>query len=222
MRIVMIGASGLVGSLFCDRILDRADAELHAILRRPSGRSAARYREHVAPAQEWPGLVASIAAEKAVSALGTTMKAAGSRSAFRDVDFSMVVAFGLAARSAGARQMVTVSSVGADPDSSNFYLRTKGKMEQSLAGFGFERLDILRPGLLRGPRGGERRLGERLGIVASPVVNLFLRGPLDRYAAIDTKVVAAAAAACLSQKEAGLHVHHNDGLRRLARDCGYA
>ena len=220
MRIVMIGATGLVGSLFCDRILGCADAEIHAILRRPSGRSAARYREYVAPPEEWPGLVASIAADRAVSALGTTMKAAGSRASFRAVDFSMVVAFGLAARSAGAKQMVTVSSVGADPASSNFYLRTKGEVEQSLGGFGFERLDILRPGLLRGPRGGERRLGERLGILASPLVNLFLRGRLDRYAAIDAEDVAAAAAACLRRSEPGLHVHHNGRLRELAAYSG--
>jgi uncharacterized protein YbjT (DUF2867 family) len=216
----MIGATGLVGSLFGDRILERGDAELHAIVRRPSGRSAPRYQEHVAPAEEWPELVASIAADRAVSALGTTMKAAGSRISFRAVDLSMVVAFGRAAQSAGARQIVTVSSVGADPASSNFYLRTKGEMEQSLSGLGFERLDILRPGLLRGPRGGERRLGERLGILASPVVNLLLRGRLDRYAAIDAKDVAAAAAACLSRSEAGVHVHHNDRLRRLAAHYG--
>ena len=216
MRIVMIGATGLVGSLLCDRILGRADAELHAILRRPSGRSAARYHEYVAPSQQWPDLVASIAADKAVSTLGTTMKAAGSRVSFRAVDFAMVVSFALAARSAGARQMLTVSSVGADPASANFYLRTKGKMEQSLAAFGFERLDILRPGLLRGPRGGDRRLGERLGILASPVVNLFLRGSLDRYAAIDASTVAEAAAACLDAPAAGVHIHHNAELRRLA------
>ena len=220
MRIVMVGATGLVGSLFCDLILDGRNAELHAIVRRPSGRSAARYKEHVAPAEEWPELVSSIAADRAVSALGTTMKAAGSRISFRAVDLSMVVAFGRAAQSAGARQIVTVSSVGADPASSNFYLRTKGEMEQSLAGMEFERLDILRPGLLRGPRGGERRLGERLGIFASPLVNLFLLGRLDRFAAIDATDVAAAAAACLGRSEPGLHVHHNDGLRRLAASCG--
>jgi uncharacterized protein YbjT (DUF2867 family) len=220
MRIVMIGATGLVGSLLCDQILGRADAELHAIVRRPSGRAAARYREHVAPTEQWPGLVASIAADRAVSALGTTMRAAGSKASFRAVDFSMVIGFGIAARSAGARQMVTVSSVGADPASSNFYLRTKGEMEQSLTGAEFERLDILRPGLLRGPRGGERRLGERLGIFASPLVNLFLLGRLDRYAAIDAADVAAAAAACLGRSEPGLHVHHNGELRRLAASRG--
>ena len=86
--------------------------------------------------------------------------------------------------------MVTVSSVGADPGSGNFYLRIKGEMESALEALGFERLDILRPGLLRGPRGGDRRPGERIGIALSPLVNLVLRGRLDRFAAIDADVVA--------------------------------
>jgi hypothetical protein len=80
----------------------------------------------------------------------------------------------------------------------------------------FDRLDILRPGLLRGPRGGDRRLGERIGIAVSPLVNLFLRGRLDRFAAIDADIVAAAAAAALRQAGAGVFVHENRSLRRLA------
>ncbi len=144
------------------------------------------------------------------------MRAAGSESGFKAVDLDSVVAFAAAARRAGARHMVTVSSVGADPESGNFYLRTKGEMEQALEAMAFDRLDILRPGLLRGPRGGNRRLGERIGIAVSPLVNLFLRGRLDRFAAIDADIVAAAAAAALRQAGAGVFVHENRSLRRLA------
>ena len=92
------------------------------------------------------------------------MRQAGSQAAFRAVDFDMVVAFARAAAAAGARRMVTVSSVGADPGSANFYLRIKGEMEAALEALGFERLDIFQPGLLRGPRGGDRRPGERIAI----------------------------------------------------------
>jgi uncharacterized protein YbjT (DUF2867 family) len=113
--------------------------------------------------------------------------------------------------------MVTVSSVGAESGSRNFYLKLKGEMEAALEALGFDRLDIFRPGLLRGPRGGERRLGERLGIFASPVVNLVLRGPLDRYAAIDADHVADAMAAVLKEERSGQHVHENRAIRALAR-----
>jgi uncharacterized protein YbjT (DUF2867 family) len=170
----------------------------------------------VAPAPDWPALASGLAADAAVSALGTTMRAAGSEAAFRAVDLASVVDFAAAARRAGARHMVTVSSVGADASSANFYLRIKGEMERALEDLGFERLDILRPGLLRGERGAERRLGERVGIAISPVVNLFLRGRWDRFAAIDADLVAATIAACLGQGEAGIFRHHNREIRRLA------
>ncbi|MET1113171.1 MAG: NAD(P)H-binding protein [Allosphingosinicella sp.] len=176
-----MGATGLVGGLLADRMLAPAGgAEVHALVRRPTGRAHERWHERVAPASDWPGLVGDLALDAAVSALGTTMRSAGSEAGFRAVDFDSVTAFASAARKAGARHMVTVSSVGADPGSRNFYLRVKGEMEQALVALGFERLDILRPGLLRGDRGGDRRLGERIGIALSPVANLLLRGKLAR------------------------------------------
>jgi uncharacterized protein YbjT (DUF2867 family) len=216
-RIALVGATGLVGSLLADLLLEREEGpEVHALVRRPTGRSHERWQESVAPSGRWPELVGALAPDAAVSALGTTMRAAGSQSAFRAIDFDAVLGLAAAARQAGARRMVTVSSVGADAASRNFYLRTKGEMEAALRALGFERLDILRPGLLRGPRGGERRTGERIGIVLSPIANLFLQGPLDRYAAIDAVTVAAAAQACLSLPAPGTFVHDNRAIRRLA------
>ena len=144
------------------------------------------------------------------------MRSAGSQAAFRAVDLETVAELAAAARRGGARHMAAVSSVGADPGSANFYLRTKGEMESALEALGFERLDIFRPGLLRGDRGGERRLGERLGIALSPLAGLVLRGSLDRFAAIDAGIVAAAIAAVLGRREPGLHRHHNRDIRRLA------
>jgi uncharacterized protein YbjT (DUF2867 family) len=215
MHVVMIGATGLVGSLAASGISTQGWT-VEALLRRPTGLARPGWREHVAPPADWPGIASSLRAKAAVSALGTTMRQAGSKAAFRAVDLDMVVAFARAAAAAGARRMVTVSSVGADPDSRNFYLRIKGEMESALAEMGFERLDILRPGLLRGPRGGERRVGERIGIALSPLANLILRGRLDRYAAIDADVVAAAVAGALSQTQPGVYRHENREIRRLA------
>lgn len=215
MRVVMIGATGLVGSLAASRMLEQGWA-VDALLRRPGGLVHPKWREHIAPAAEWPAILASLEPEAAVSALGTTMRQAGSQEAFRAVDFDTVVAFARAAAAAGARRMVTVSSVGADSGSANFYLRIKGEMEAALEELGFERLDILRPGLLRGPRGGDRRLGERIGIALSPLVNLFLRGRLNRFAAIDADRVADAVAFCLGCETPGKFVHENREIRRLA------
>lgn len=215
MRVAMIGATGLVGSLAVPKLLAQGWS-VDALVRRPSGLEHQGWREHVAPADQWPGIVSTLGADAAISALGTTMRQAGSQAAFRTVDHDMVVGFARAAAEAGVRRMVAVSSVGAGPGAANFYLRIKGEMETALERLGFERLDILRPGLLRGWRGGERRLGERLGIRISPLVNLFLRGSLDRFAAIDADRVAAAIVGALRQSAPGTYRHENRAIRRLA------
>jgi uncharacterized protein YbjT (DUF2867 family) len=215
-RIALIGATGLVGSALLDQLLATGEAEVHSISRRATGRTHPPLHEHVAPPERWPEITGAIGAKAVVSALGTTMRAAGSQAAFRAVDLEMVVAFAAAARAAGADRMVAISSVGADAGSRNFYLRTKGEMEQALEALGFTRLDILRPGLLRGERTAEPRPAERLGILLSPLMNILLRGRLDPYAAIDADIVAAAAASALRQKPSGLYRHDNRAIRRLA------
>jgi uncharacterized protein YbjT (DUF2867 family) len=215
-QLLLIGGTGLVGRLAATRLL-AGGAEVHALLRRAAGRSAPGWHEHVAPPAEWPALARAIGGDVAVSALGTTARAAGSDEAQRAVDFDMVLAFAAAAREGGARHMIAVSSVGADPRSRLFYPRLKGEMEEALAMVAFDRLDIVRPGLLRGERGPDRRLKERTAILVSPVVNLFLRGRLDRFAAIDAAIVAEAIAALARRREPGRFVHHNRDLGRLAR-----
>ena len=217
MRIALIGATGLVGSALAPVLL-REGHEVEALVRRPTARvGAAGWREHVAEAGHWPALVRKLRPDAAISALGTTMRKAGSEAGFRAVDRDMVVAFAQAAREAGASRFATVSSVGADPRSRNFYLGIKAEMEQALGELGFDRLDIFRPGLLRGERGADRRLKERLAIRVSPLVDLVLRGPLDRFAAIDADLVAAAIAASLRDERPGRFVRHNREIRALAR-----
>jgi uncharacterized protein YbjT (DUF2867 family) len=211
-KIVLIGATGLVGGQAVDR-LEAAGHDVHTLARRPSGRAG---NETVAEAARWPDLIHGMDAEVAICAIGTTMRAAGSKAAFRAVDLDIVVAFAAAAREARVGRMIAVSSVGADPGSRNFYLRTKGEMERALTDLGFDRLDILRPGLLRGERGSDRRPGERLGILLSPMANLFLRGRLDRYAAIDAAMVASAMARLAGLGERGTYIHHNRDIGRLA------
>jgi uncharacterized protein YbjT (DUF2867 family) len=211
-RIALIGGTGLVGAALAPR-LAAAGHDLHCLQRRSGGTAGTM---HAADPNAWPAIVADLRPDAAISALGTTMRKAGSEEAFRAVDLDMVLAFARAARAAGASRMIAISSVGADRRAKAFYLRIKGEMEAALADLGFDRLDLVRPGLLRGERGADRRFGERLGIALSPIVNLALQGPLDRFAAIDAATVAKAIACSLAQEDGGPHILHNREIRRLA------
>ena len=210
MRTALIGATGLIGHQLWPLLQERG--ELLVLGRRPSGAS----REKLGEMKRWSGLLAGEQVDVAVSTLGTTWKKTGSWERFAAVDRDAVLAFARAARGAGARQFVTVSSVGADPASRNRYLRLKGEIEDAMADVGFERLDIVRPGLLIGERPDDRRLAERLGILASPLVNALLRGSWERYRGIEAALVAKAITRLAGRNEPGHFVYTNRELKALA------
>lgn len=118
-------------------------------------------------------------ADACLCALGTTMKQAGSKAAFTEVDHDHVLAAARLARQAGTPCFVLVSSLGAKAGSGNFYLQVKGQTEDDLAALGFESLTLLRPSLLdAGPR-GDGRTGESIGLwlakALAPVLPARLR-----------------------------------------------
>ena len=116
---------------------------------------------------DFTGLPALPALDDVFIALGTTIKIAGSQSAFRAVDFDAVVAVARAARAAGATRVGVVSAMGADAGSAVFYNRVKGEMEQAIAGLGFASVVIARPSLIDGDRAALAQLSrtaEGLGL----------------------------------------------------------
>lgn len=134
MRVALIGATGLIGRSLLPMISARHD--LLVLSRRPSGAP----QELIGPIERWPALLDGRQIDIAISVLGTTRRKAGSWPAFAAVDHLGVLGFARAARSAGARQMISVSSVGADAGAGNSYLATKGRAEQDLAQLGFSTL----------------------------------------------------------------------------------
>jgi nucleoside-diphosphate-sugar epimerase len=107
-------------------------------------------------------------------ALGTTIKAAGSKEKFFEIDHDFVVNFARWAKEKGAKKMIYVSAKGADKSSNIFYNQVKGKVEESLKELQFDQLVIFRPSLLMGNR-LEFRLGEEFAkILMKPLIWLKL------------------------------------------------
>jgi uncharacterized protein YbjT (DUF2867 family) len=185
------GATGLVGTILLDRLLERPDvAQVTAIVRRPLDRPPSpKLRELIVDfdrLEESRALAGQIATH-VFCCLGTTIAAAGSRDAFRRVDHDYPVALARAARAGGALRFLVITAVGADATSRFFYNRVKGEVERDLRAIGLPDLHFFRPSLLLGER-RERRRGERVAAtLAAPLGPLFL-GPLRRYrpiAAVD-------------------------------------
>jgi uncharacterized protein YbjT (DUF2867 family) len=212
-RLLLIGATGLVGR----SVIAQAGALAQTALARRDVDDLAENRALlVAPPERWPDIIAAEQPAVLISCLGTTIRAAGSQAAFRAIDHDLILAAAHGARIGGAAHMIVVSSVGASAKSGNFYLRTKGETEAGLRALGFDRLDILRPGLLTGNRQGPPRLGEGIAMAAAPLADALLHGSLRRYRSIPAETVARAIVALASRRESGTHIHENDSIRALA------
>ncbi|MBO9698142.1 MAG: NAD-dependent dehydratase [Sphingopyxis sp.] len=210
---LIVGATGMIGRAV---IAHSGSAPLVIVARREVDGLASHHKQIVAPSERWADIIAAEKPAVLISCLGTTIRQAGSQAAFRAVDHDLVLAAARGARAGGTPHMIAVSSVGAAAKSGNFYLRIKGETEDDLAALGFERLDLLRPGLLRGDRPGPQRLGEGLATIAAPLTDALLHGSFRRYRSISGDSVAAAIVALAGQHGPGVHIHENDAIRALA------
>ena len=211
---IMIGGSGLVGRKAAARLAVRDDLRLLSFVRRVAHAGYERQLSFEGLLHDGREALGVERADIAVSCLGTTMRQAGSRGAFRRVDYDYVYAFAQAALRLGARQFILVSSVGAARSASSYYLSVKGEIETAVAKLGFERLDVIRPGLLLGTR-RELRLAERLGGYAMPLLHPFMRGANARYRATPSEVVARAIADLAGAEAPGRFLYENPQLEVL-------
>lgn len=164
MKLILLGATGLVGSHVLT--LAMADPRISQVIA-PTRRPIPRQPRLLVPLVEFDHLPADApwwSADAAVCALGTTMKQAGSREAFRRVDHDYPLQAARLARRHGTPTFVLNSAMGADPRSRFFYNRVKGELERDLRELGFDSLTFVRPGLISGER-GEFRLGEKVAEV---------------------------------------------------------
>lgn len=160
---VVFGASGLVGSQLLPLLFD--DPEYDLVLtfnRKPLGIVAAKLEEVITDFKDLDSLRKQVKGDVVFCCLGTTINKAGSEAAFRRIDFELVRWCAVAASENKIPKFLVVSSIGANPDSRNFYYRTKGEMEKAVSVLNFEQCVILRPSMLTGPR-KEFRFGERVG-----------------------------------------------------------
>lgn len=215
-RALLVGATGLVGSRLLKQLAESADYGSIATLgRRAPMLQHPKITHHVFNfSGDWDRGVVP-AADVLFCCLGTTIKKAGTESAFRALDLELVVSIAEAAAGNGTATYIVVSSVGADPDSGNFYLGMKGEMEQAVSKLGFERVGILRPSYLLGAR-EEFRPAERLGQYAARLIGPVLKGKLARYRAVNADTVAAAMIGFDLSGVAGVRILEGDEIPRLA------
>lgn len=215
--VLLLGATGLVGGHiivllrgheYCDRIISLTRSAINGAA--AFSKLDARIIDFERP-DDWRD---QVAADQTICALGTTIKKAGSRKAFRRVDFDYPLTIARAALAGGCRHFLLVSAMGADPTSRVFYNRVKGELEAAILGLGFECVSIFRPSLLLGDR-REFRPGEAVGQVLGRWLAFAIP---KRYRPVHARTVAAAVVRVAAADAAGNRVLASDAIAEWGAD----
>ncbi len=190
---LLFGSTGLTGGYLLQRLLmDSRYEKIKVFVRKKIGfPSDKKLEEHVVKLSDPETFAELLEGDDLFCCLGTTLAKAGSKEAFRKVDFEIPVKIAEASSKNNVPSFIIISSLGANATSSNFYLRTKGEMEEAVRKYAFRKTAILRPSMLLGGR-KEFRFGESAGKLFMQAFGFLFIGGLKKYKAIQAKSVARA------------------------------
>jgi uncharacterized protein YbjT (DUF2867 family) len=194
---LVLGATGLVGKALVEQLCrDRRYQTVTCLVRKPLSNdffteNASKIRPIVVNFENLQDYQGYFGAQHIFVCLGTTIKKAGNKSAFRRVDFEYVHVAAQLARAQRAMSFVWISSVGANAKSSNFYLRVKGELENAIINMsGLDNACAVRPSLLLGKR-EEMRPTEKLATMLTPLLSPLMLGGFSKYKPVQVADVAA-------------------------------
>ena len=191
-KAVIIGSTGLIGSYLLEYLLNSEQyTQVIAFVRTPLPKKNNKLTCIETDFNHLDQIASHINGSCLFICIGSTMAKAGSKEAFLKVDYDIPVNVAHIAQKKGVASCVVVSSLGANANSNNFYLQTKGKMEQAIEELGFQKTVFMRPSLLFGAR-QEFRLGELIGKFMMKVLGPIFLGPFKKYRGIHGQIVAKA------------------------------
>lgn len=213
---VVIGATGLTGTTLVTLLLhDPNFSKVRILLRNPSFKQRPGLEVVLVDFNDEESLSDALQGDVLFCCIGTTIRQAGTKERFREVDFEIPVRCATLARRHGMLQFQLISSSGANPRSRNFYLRTKGEVEKAVERLGFPSLHIFRPSLLLGTR-KVFRFREWLVKILAMVFYFLWQGRWKKYRPVKAANVARAMLNVAKKAPDGTHIYEYDAIKELA------
>ena len=209
---LLAGPTGLIGNQLLHLLLqDDEYSRVKAISRRPLNMEHPKLENLVLDFDTMTEHYEQLKADDVFCCLGTTMRQAGSKEAFKKVDYSYPVELAKIAKGHGALRYLLVSALGANKNSAIYYNRIKGEVEEAVAQVGFSSLHIFRPSLLVGDR-KEVRAGEGAAKIFYKIFGALIP---NKYKAIDSLKVAKAMLHFSKEQQQGNSIHESDKLHEF-------
>ena len=208
---LVIGSTGLVGSHLVEQLIssDKYN-KIILLLRKKTELYTHSKIEKIVFDFDHPD-AAVVKADDVFCAIGTTIKKAGSQANQYKIDCEYPYGIAKIAKENGAAQFALVSSIGASAASTNFYLRTKGDLEEKLKSLNYNSLIIMRPSFILGDR-KEFRLGEKVGILFAKLLSPLFIGGLKKYKGVNASNIAKSMILHSNNGNKGLKIVESDEI----------
>lgn len=217
---VVFGATGLIGNCLLRRLLvHQAYEKVISIGRHPVKATHPKLIHYEVDMSQPDNYRHLMRGDDLFIALGTTMKKAGSKDAFRAIDHDLIFSIAKTGSLQNINQLMLVSSIGADSRSMFFYLRVKGELEDDVKRLPYWSVHIMRPSVLLGPR-DEERPAERIAGQLSKRLQYFSGSIIGDVAPIHADDVAKAMVQAAQGLVSGTHLHHGSEIVQLAKLFG--
>ena len=207
---VIVGATGLIGKQLLQLLLQDPHYEkVKAITRKPLDLKHPKLENLVLDFEKLSE--ADVQSDDVFCCLGTTIRIAKTKEAFRKVDYEYPLELARTSKNQGATQYLLVSALGADKNSGIFYNKVKGELEESISHINFPSVHIFRPSLLLGAR-TEQRAGEGTATAFFKIFGFLIP---TKYKAIDSGKIARAMLAFAKTNDPGFYFHESRELQKF-------
>ncbi len=213
---VVLGATGLIGNLLVEELLkDNYFSCVRILIRKPPVLNHPKLQQEIVNFDEDNDFTEKFGEGDVIfCCIGTTQKQVkGDNEAYKKIDFDIPVNAARIGVLKKFKKYLLVSSVGANANSSNFYLHLKGKVENTIRQFTFESISFFRPSMLLGKR-NKLRHGDTVLQLLMKIFSMFLFGPLKKYHAIEAKDVAKAMIAESKRDSTGVNIYEYEQIKR--------
>jgi uncharacterized protein YbjT (DUF2867 family) len=214
---VVIGASGLIGNHLVEQLLrDEYFGSIRVLVRKSLAFNHPKLQQVIVNFNSIDDYTTKFGKGDIIfCCVGTTQKKVkGDKIAYEKVDHDIPVNAAQIGVDNGFKKFLVISSIGANPTSTNFYLRLKGKMEKDIKQFSLRSISILRPSMLLGKR-NESRPGEKFGQKFMKAISFLFFGGFKKYHPIKGEDVAKAMITQSKIEEPGIHVLEYPEMKEL-------
>jgi uncharacterized protein YbjT (DUF2867 family) len=217
MKALLIGSTGLIGThCLNELLLDKEYSDIEIWVRNKTDNSNQRLTEKLINFDKISEIQLTDA-DHVFCCLGTTINKVKTKEAFVKIDRDYVTELAKLAERSVCKKFIVVSSIGAYLKSRNFYLRTKGEMEEALKKLSIPAIYIFRPSMLLGKR-NEFRFGEQLGKAFMFGFQFLFIGKLRKYRGIHAFNVAHAMVMMAKSDQKGVFIIESDQIEKISKN----